>query len=134
MNGLWTDHRSVPLEVLRDFARSQSEITSIRLVAEDAGVGRSTLHKFITAGTMPHPRVRRLLALWYLQRLEGVDELELVRPYLAALAILLLDVPDSSLKDVRLAVLDRIEQGFTDVGEEAPRWVTVLRGRLSRVG
>jgi hypothetical protein len=83
---------------------------------------------------MPHPRVRRLLARGCLRQMEGVDELERVRPYLSALAILLLDVPDSSLKDVRLAVLDRIEQGFADAGEEAPRWVTVLRGRLSRVG
>jgi hypothetical protein len=46
------DHRTVPVEVLREFARSQVELSSIRLVAEDAGVGRSTVHKFISAGTI----------------------------------------------------------------------------------
>jgi hypothetical protein len=78
-----TDHRSVPLDVLRDFARSEAELTSIRLAAEDAGVGRATPHKFITAGTKPHLRVRRLLALWYLRRLPGVHDAELVRPYVS---------------------------------------------------
>lgn len=42
------DHRTVPLEVLREFARSYAELTSLRTVAEDAGVGRSTVHSFIT--------------------------------------------------------------------------------------
>ena len=124
------DHRAVPLEVVREFARTRTELSSIRLVAEDAGVGRSTLHKFIAAGTMPHPRVRRLLALWYLRRLEGVDEMELVRPFASALGILLGDVPGTSQERVRLSILDSIEEGCTAVGEEGPRWVAVLRARL----
>lgn len=126
------DHRTVPLEVLREFARSQAELSSIRLVAEDAGVGRSTLHKFITAGTVPHPRVRRLLALWYLRRLSGVDELELVRPYVSALDILFGEVPETSRGRAMLAVLDDVERAYTDAEEEIPRWVNVLRTRLAR--
>lgn len=126
------DHRTVPLEVLREFARSQAELSSIRLVAEDAGVGRSTLHKFITAGTTPHPRVRRLLALWYLRRLSGVDEMELIRPYVSALEVLIADVPQPSRGRVTTDVLDSVDRGYTAVGEETPRWVKVLRTRLSR--
>jgi hypothetical protein len=126
------DQRTVPLEVLREFARSQAELTSIRLVAEDAGVGRSTLHKFITAGTMPHPRVRRLLALWYLRRLGGVDETELVRPYASALKVLVGDVPELTRARVTTDVLDRVDQGYSDAGEEAPRWTSALRRRLAR--
>jgi hypothetical protein len=126
------DQRTVPLEVLREFARSQAELTSIRLVAEDAGVGRSTLHKFITAGTMPHPRVRRLLALWYLRRLGGVDETELVRPYASALEVLVGDVPELTRARVTTDVLDRVDQGYSDAGEEAPRWTSALRRRLAR--
>ncbi len=126
------DHRTVPLEVLREFARSQAELSSIRHVAEDAGVGRSTVHKFITAGTTPHPRVRRLLALWYLRRLSGVDELELVRPYVSALKILFGDVPESSRGRAMLAVLDDVEHAYTAAEEEPPPWVEVLRTRLAR--
>lgn len=128
------DHRTVPLEVLREFARSYAELSSIRAVAEDAGVGRSTVHKFITAGTTPHPRVRRLLALWYLRRLSGIDELELVRPYVSALETLIGDLPKPSRGRVSVAVLDDIERGCAEAGEETPRWVQVLRIRLSRTG
>jgi hypothetical protein len=126
------DHRAVPLEVLRDFARSHAELSSIRLVAEDAGVGRSTRHKFITAGTTPHPRVRRLLALWYLRRVSGIDETELVRPYVAALEVLIADVPGPSRGCVASGVLDDVDRGYAVAGEESPRWVKVLRTRLSR--
>jgi hypothetical protein len=126
------DHRTVPLEVLREFVRSQTELSSIRLVAEDAGVNRSTVHKFITAGTTPHPRVRRLLALWYLRRLSGFDEMELIRPYVSALEVLCGDVPGPSRGRTMLAVLDDVEQAYANAGEEAPRWVNALRTRLAR--
>jgi hypothetical protein len=125
------DHRAVPLEVLREFARSQAESTSIRNEAEDAGVGRSTVHKFISAGTMPHPRIRRLLALWYLRRREGV-ELELIRPYAHALSVLITGMPGPSRERVTRAVLDNIEEGFASEGEEAPRWLEALRSRVGR--
>jgi hypothetical protein len=126
------DHRTVPLEVLREFTRSQAELTSIRLVAEDAGVGRSTLHKFVTGGTTPHPRVRRLLALWYLRRVSGIDETELVRPYVSALEVLIGDVPEPSRGRAAIGVLGDVERAYAEAGEEVPRWVGVLRGRLSR--
>jgi hypothetical protein len=126
------DHRTVPLEVLREFARSQAELSSIRLVAEDAGVGRSTLHKFISAGTMPHPRVRRLLALWYLRRVSGIDELELVRPYVAALEVLFGSLPEPYRGRAMMAVLDDVDHACTDAGEETPRGVKALRSRLAR--
>jgi hypothetical protein len=124
------DHRSVPLEVLRDFARSEAELTSIRLAAEDAGVGRTTLHKFITAGTKPHLRVRRRLALWYVRRLPGVVEAELVRPYVSVLSVLLDNVPELSRRRATLDVLDSIGHGYECAGEAKPRWLGVLRTRL----
>jgi hypothetical protein len=127
------DYRSVPVEVLREFARTQSELSSIRTIAEDAGVGRSTLHKFITAGTTPHPRVRRLLALWYLRRMSGLDELELVRPYVAALDVLFGDVPDPARVRATRGVLDSVERAYAEIGEESPRWIEVLRTRLTRM-
>lgn len=127
------DHRTIPLEVLREFARSQAELSSIRYVAEDAGVGRSTVHKFISGSTVPHPRVRRLLAQWYFRRLSGIDELELVRPYVSALEVLFGDVPKTSRGRAMLAVLDDVERAYTVAEEETPPWVKVLRTRLARM-
>ena len=127
------DHRSVPVEVLREFARSQAELSSIRMIADDAGVGRSTLHKFITAGTTPHPRVRRLLALWYLRRMSGLDELELIRPYVAALDVLFGDVPDPARARATRGVLDNVDRAYAELGEASPRWVEVLRTRMTRM-
>jgi hypothetical protein len=126
-----TDHRSVPLEVLRELARSEAELSSIRIVAEDAGVGRSTLHNFIARGTMPHPRVRRLLALWYLRRLSGVSEMELLRPYASALDVLLADVPEEGRARVLATLLDGVQRECADGGEGAPQWVDALRRRWS---
>lgn len=125
------DHRTVPLEVLREFARSHLELTSLRAVAEDAGVGRSTVHKFVTAGTTPHPRVRRLLGLWYLRQLDGVDETEIARPYIAALEVLLGDVPQASRRLAAADVLDGIGRGYSAGGETPPRWVEVVRKRTT---
>jgi hypothetical protein len=109
-------------------------LSSIRAVAEDAQVGRSTVHKFISAGTMPHPRVRRLLALWYLRRLSGLDEFELIRPYVSALKTLLAHVPEPLHRHVTLALLDEIKRGCEEMGQETPGWVQVLRTRWSRIG
>jgi hypothetical protein len=126
------DHRDVPLEVLREFARSLSERSSIRAIAEDAGVGRSTVHKFVTAGTMPHARVRRLLALWYLRRLDGINEPEVLRPYVAALDVLLGDAPEVVRDRVVLNMTADIERACEDAGAPPPGWVALLRARITR--
>lgn len=74
------DYRRVPVEDLRRFAQDETELTSIRHVAAEVGIGRTTLHKFVAGETMPHPRVRRLLAMWYLRRHGNADESEAIRP------------------------------------------------------
>lgn len=57
--------RAIPLDTLRAFVLAESERSSLRGVAERSGVGRTTLHHFLYRGTRPHPRIRRLLALYY---------------------------------------------------------------------
>lgn len=126
------DHRSVPLEVLRDSVRSYAELTSLRSVAEDAGVGRSTVHKFVAARTTPHRRVRRLLALWYIRRLGALDEMEVLRPYFAALDVLLGGAVPSVRDAVTLDVLRALEDRYTEGGQEVAHWVVVMRGRVTR--
>lgn len=128
------DHRDVPLEVLREAVRSYAEMTSIRAVGEDAGVSRSAVHKFIrVATTTPHPRTRRLLALWYLRRQHGMDELEWLRPFVSALDVLLSEAPEPDRDSVTLALLAGVERGFANVGMPTPpRWVAVLHERITR--
>ncbi|MBW3572370.1 MAG: hypothetical protein KY467_14810 [Gemmatimonadetes bacterium] len=117
----------MPLEVLRDFVRSQTELSSIRQVAAEVGLGRTTLHNFVTGETRPHPRVRRLLALWYLQKLEQAPDMDVARPYAAALEILLSDVPEERRRAAQETVLELLAETHSDAGAGAPRWLELLR-------
>lgn len=121
------DHRSVPVEVLREFVRDQSELSSVRQVAAEIGLGRTTLHSFLAGETTPHPRVRRLIALWYLQKVQETGELEAVRPYAAALEILLSHIPPERRRAAEQEVLDALAQTHAQSNTTPPRWLELLR-------
>ena len=65
--------RAIPLEAMRTFALTEAGRTSLRVLAERVGVGRTTLRGFLYDGRKPHPRVRRLLALWYVREAGAVE-------------------------------------------------------------
>jgi hypothetical protein len=119
------DHRSVPLEVLRDFVRSQAELTSIRQVATEVGLGRATLHAFIHGETNPHPRVRRVLAQWYIRKLEEAPDIDVIRPYVAALSTLLNSLPSDEQESARALLIADL-CGLH--GLPLPRWLQLLSG------
>lgn len=121
------DYRNVPIEVLRDFTRTQTEITSIRSVADEVGLGRSTLHKFILGRTNPQPRVRRLLGLWYLQKVEQAHDIDVARPYAAALQILLSEIPQERRQAAEQGVLEALAETHVQSGAAQPRWLELLR-------
>lgn len=125
------DHRDIPLDVLRDFVRSQTERTSIRQAAVEAGVGRTTLHAFVYAVTKPHPRVLRVLGLWYIAKQNEAPDVDVVRPYAAALAVLLSGIPayeqDAARTDA-IAALQCIYEGRAPL----PRWLALLSGEVGR--
>jgi hypothetical protein len=125
------DYRTVPVEAIRRFAQDETELTSIRHVAAEVGLGRTTLHKFVAGETMPHPRVRRLLALWYLRRHGQAAEDETVRPYVSALEILLSGVPGDTRSRAAEDVLDVLERGYAATGGERPSWLDALRARTT---
>lgn len=120
------DHRDVPLEVLREFARSQAEATSIRAVAEEVGIGRSTLNKFVLGRTNPQPRVRRLLALWYLETVDRAHDIDVARPYASALHVLLADLPPDQREAAARGLVNVLVRVY---GEAVPRWLDLLRKR-----
>lgn len=65
--------RAIPLEAMRTFALTEAGRTSLRVLAERVGVGRTTLRGFLYDDRKPHPRVRRLLAMWYVREAGAVE-------------------------------------------------------------
>jgi hypothetical protein len=123
------DYRGIPTEVLRDFARSQTEASSIRSVADEVGLSHSALHKFVTGRTNPQPRVRRLLGLWYLEKVEQAHDIDVARPYAAALEILLSEIPHERRSAAEQDVLNMLALVHTPTGEPPPRWLELLRSQ-----
>ena len=120
------DHRSIPLEVLREFVRTQAELSSIRTVAGAIGVGRTTLHSFLAeGGTMPHPRVRRRIALWYIAKQNEAPDIDVVRPYVSALSILVAALPEAEQETASGLLLEALE-GIYAGRADIPRWLQLL--------
>lgn len=108
----WTNFRDIPLDVLRDFVRTRAEATSIRQIADELGIGGTTLHSFINSeSTTPHPRIRRKspCALW-----TGCTRRQIWRwfgPYAAALDVLVGGMPERQRGGAVEIVLDGLEWG-----------------------
>jgi hypothetical protein len=128
------DYRSVPVEELRRFVQDQSELTSIRQVAAEIGVGRTTLHKLVAGETMPHPRVRRLIGLWYLRRTREARQQKSIGPYAAAMEILLSSLPDDARRAAAAELLELLEKGYEESGAERPDWLDALRAQVLKTG
>jgi AcrR family transcriptional regulator len=122
-----TDHRAVPVETLREFARDRAELTSVRQVAAEAGLGRTTLRNFLTRGTTPHPRVRRLLALWYLGEKAKEQKPFLPEDYVSAFDILLDGLPDDHRARAAAALVEGLVAVHTGAGVEIPPALAELR-------
>lgn len=122
------DYRTIPLDVLRDFARSCSEETSIRIVAREVGVGRSTAYGFITGNKNPQPRVKRLFALWYLDRINGprINIIDLARPYASAVSTLLSEIPTEGRAVAIPMIFAGLRAGYTCGGVDMPPWLPYL--------
>jgi hypothetical protein len=120
------DYRAIPVEVLRDFARSQAEATSIRNVADEVGLSHSALHKFILGRTNPQPRARRLLGLWYLQKVEQAHDIDVARPFAAALDILLSEFPSEQRPEAEQGIIQMLAKIHASAGVPSPRWLELL--------
>lgn len=127
------DYRDIPLEVLRDFALTRSEMTSIRRAAEEAGVSHSAFHQFVRADTKrPHPRIRRLIGLWYLARGSEVPDVDAVRPYRAALSVLLSELPDADRRQAESEVVATLCGAYGRHDAPRPRWLELLAAHHKR--
>jgi hypothetical protein len=120
------DYRTIPVDVLRDFARAQTETTSIRDVSDQIGLSHSALHKFVTGRTDPQPRTRRLIGLWYLERIDTAHDLDVARPYAGALDTLLAGLPEAQRSGTQSKVLVDLAGGYEAAGAPPPRWLELL--------
>ncbi|HEU0300144.1 MAG TPA: hypothetical protein VFR37_11830 [Longimicrobium sp.] len=120
------DHRKIPLEVLRDFAITRCEMTSTRAAAVEAGIGRTTLAYFITGQGKPHPRVLRLLGLWYLRKHAEVPDADIVRPYSAGLAVLLAELPEGEREQAEAEAIAGLCALYDRHNAPRPRWLGLL--------
>jgi hypothetical protein len=96
--------RAVPLEALREFTRSRTDRTSMREVARQIGVARTTLSMFVNHETTPHPRIRRMLALWYLRE-SGAAQADV-----DACEVLLLGLPPELREDAVRELQDFVSE------------------------
>lgn len=122
MRALWKDDPdAVPVDELRRRARHECKQRSQREVAAEIGVGRTTLHNFVTRETSPHPRVRNLLHKWYQARAvrDGAAS--------AALAALLDGLPAEIATAAHGRLLDAVEWAHHEAEREPPAWLTTAR-------
>lgn len=115
--------RAIPIPTLRGFYADLAERNSIRVVAGWSGIGHSTLHNFLQ-GASPHPRVRRLLALYYVTAQQGGDQTG-GRP--EALAALVADIEESRRRKAVRGILQVLEAGFGN--GKVPPWIAAIRSR-----
>lgn len=122
------DHRAVPLEVLREFARDESERTSLRQVAIMLGLGRTTLQNFIAGETTPHPRVRRKIALWYLESASGASgSAPPASAHASAIGTLLDGIGEERHDAARADLVDAVAAVHATHGSGPPPWLAGLR-------
>jgi hypothetical protein len=60
------------IERIRELALERAETSSLQIVADAIGMNKSTLQNFVK-GSIPHPRIRRLLQTWYGQQQEEAE-------------------------------------------------------------
>lgn len=115
--------RAIPIPKLRQFYADLAERNSLRIVAGWCGIGHTTLHNFLQ-GAAPHPRVRRMLALYYVTAQQGGDP---TGGRAEAIAALMADIPESQRRKAVLDILQVLEQGLG--AGEVPRWMAAIRSR-----
>jgi transcriptional regulator with XRE-family HTH domain len=107
-----------PIEAVRAYSQERAARTTLREVAEQVGVGASTLHNFLR-GSNPHPRIRLKLAAWYADSLPEGNGTMAARN---AISALLVGYPAEHYAVAVRALVDGVAELFGAVGAEPPPW------------
>ncbi len=96
--------------------------TSLRQVAREVGMSPTGLRKFLS-GASPYSATRRKLERWYVRRGSAPD----VHSALAALEVLVLDLPPSERIRAMERIMDGLEESRTG---KLTGWIKQLRSQL----
>lgn len=128
MSGIWDcDTQAVDLEELRRFARERCKYVSLRAMAMEVGIGRTTFHKFIAGDTSPQPPIRHRLHVWYHAHANG-EAARKVR----AVAEVLDGLPHALLHIGADKILDVVEEAHRNANVAVPAWILFARNESWR--
>lgn len=102
---------------IREAVRDALELSSLRILAVEIGVGHSTLHNF-ASGASPHPRVRRTLYDWFVARNAAPSPIHPSR-----LDALTEGLPDHVRRRLRPLLATVLKGGYVDGGVNVPAWL-----------
>jgi predicted transcriptional regulator len=111
----------ISTDALRAYVRERAESTSIRAVAQEMGVGHSTLYKFI-GGSTPQARVGARLLAWYVRERRGSEPAQVV-----AARALLSDLPRLEKTRAVAVLADSLEYIYATARQPAPGWLALVR-------
>jgi predicted transcriptional regulator len=111
----------ISVDALRAYVRERSASTSIRAVAQQIGVGHSTLYKFI-GGSTPRARVRARLLAWYVRERRGREPAQV-----AAARALLSDLPRLEKTRAVGVLADSLEYIYATARQPSPGWLVLVR-------
>lgn len=120
------NRRELPIEMVRELARHRSEQRSLRYVADQIGVGPSTLHNFLK-GAMPHPRIRHKLAEWYVRELGRGGDAYPDGAYASAVLMLVSGLPAEGREEAREDLISLVERLYDQHDLPRPAWMERIR-------
>jgi hypothetical protein len=116
-----------PVDALREGVRRAVAAASLRAVAEQVGITHRGLALFLE-GSKPRRGTVRKLTAWYLARPRDVEE---VTPELAeaAIAVLLAEVPASTIDRGVRDVAACVRRIFAEAAVPPPSWIDAVLAR-----
>lgn len=114
---------SAGLERLREVVAARVERRSLRAVAREVGMSPSGLQKFLD-GASPYSATRRKLERWFVRESAGSA--------LAALRVLVDDLPPSRRDAAVGDMLASLESAFRRARRPVPPWIAELRAQVER--
>ncbi|MGQ0560631.1 MAG: hypothetical protein ACT443_02005 [Gemmatimonadota bacterium] len=122
--------RGVLLGELRDVVAARVEAESLRRVARQVGMSPSGLQKFLD-GASPYSATRQRLERWYVRETATYRAAVSEDSALAALAILIRDLPASERPHALSILLTAIEDAYREQ-KRRPPWLRALRATLPK--
>src|SRR5690606_24964255 len=118
----------VPIELLREAARTRAQETSLRETAAEIGLSWSGLRTFL-AGTNPHLTTRRKLATWFDVRRDAPSGRLRRAAAQTALSLLVTELPAEVQPELTEGILAVIERSYRKAELSPPTWIAELRRR-----